>query len=202
MYRTNAGLVIGFHGCDESIRDNVVTGKSSLGFSKNQYDWLGHGMYFWEGNVARALLFAQEWKAKPRTGKDAIVTPSVLGAVIDLGNCLDLLDSQHQELVKLSYGSLQASYDKIGKTLPQNLKGAATDDLLLRNLDCAVIENLHRQNTGDQFDTARGVFIEGQRLYPNCGFYDKTHIQLCVRNPNSIKAYFVPRTVDHEFGMV
>jgi hypothetical protein len=95
MYHTKPGLIIGFHGCDEEVRDNVVMGKAKLSFSKNQYDWLGYGMYFWEGNASRALQFAEEWKAKPRNGKNPITTPAVLGAVIDMGYCLDLLESAY-----------------------------------------------------------------------------------------------------------
>ncbi|HYE54151.1 MAG TPA: hypothetical protein VD996_04880 [Chitinophagaceae bacterium] len=26
------------------------------------------------------------------------------------------------------------------------------------------------------------------------GFHEKNHIQLCIRNPNCIKGYFLPRT--------
>ena len=30
-------------------------------------------------------------------------------------------------------------------------------------------------------------------LYDGAGFLDKTHIQICIRNPNCIKGYFIPR---------
>ena len=40
------------------------------------------------------------------------------------------------------------------------------------------------------FDSVRGMFIEGDRLYENSGFYRKTHIQVCVRNPLCIKGVF------------
>ncbi|MGA7236293.1 MAG: hypothetical protein WBY44_11470 [Bryobacteraceae bacterium] len=39
-------------------------------------------------------------------------------------------------------------------------------------------------------DTFRGVFIEGEPLYPGAGFYAKTHVQIVVRNPNCIKGVF------------
>ena len=44
MYSTRPGLVLGFHGCDESILLKVLTGKELLKRSVNNYDWLGHGI--------------------------------------------------------------------------------------------------------------------------------------------------------------
>jgi hypothetical protein len=38
----------------------------------------------------------------------------------------------------------------------------------------------------------RAAFIEGEPLYPNAGFNDRNHIQLCVVNPRCIKGYFRP----------
>ncbi len=62
--------------------------------------------------------------------------------------------------------------------------------------DCAVIEYLHlkRIERGLKlFDSVCGVFIEEQELYPGAGFHDKNHIQICIRNPNCIKGFFLPR---------
>ena len=63
--------------------------------------------------------------------------------------------------------------------LPEN-KGN-THDLLLRNLDCTVIENLHeiyKSQKLPEFDSVRGVFWEGNLIYPNAGFREKDHIQI------------------------
>jgi len=49
VYSKRAGLVLGFHGCDRSIRDKVVSIEGGqLIPSMNDYDWLGNGIYFWE----------------------------------------------------------------------------------------------------------------------------------------------------------
>jgi len=72
----------------------------------------------------------------------------------------------------------------------------------LRNLDCAVIQQIHEYNKQkgfESYDSIRGVFTEGKELYPGAGFVEKTHIQLCVVNPNCIKGYFAPMPVDNEF---
>ncbi len=47
MYSRKHGLILGFHGCDLSVRDKVVSKKGfNLTKSENEYDWLGHGIYF------------------------------------------------------------------------------------------------------------------------------------------------------------
>jgi hypothetical protein len=60
MYPAKPGLIVGFHGCDKTWRDEIVKGKTSLEISNNLYDWLGNGIYFWENNQQRALEFAKE----------------------------------------------------------------------------------------------------------------------------------------------
>ena len=89
--------------------------------------------------------------------------------------------------------------------LPINKNIGKNTDLLIRELDCAVIERIHRfgeeMNT-EEYDSVRGAFIEGKRIYPNSGFYEKTHIQICVRNPNCIKGYFAPKKENVDFKLV
>lgn len=45
MYDKMSNLIIGFHGCDRSVRVAVVNG-ADLKKSTNDYDWLGNGIYF------------------------------------------------------------------------------------------------------------------------------------------------------------
>ena len=49
LYSRRSNLVIGFHGCDQSVVEKVIAGKTELLASTNDYDWLGNGIYFWEG---------------------------------------------------------------------------------------------------------------------------------------------------------
>ncbi len=204
MYLSKFGLIIGFHGCDESVRDKIVNNKAKFSPSENDYDWLGSGVYFWENNQQRALMFASELKDKKRGETTVIKTPAVLGAVIDLGLCLDLLDSEYIGMVKESYENLQETCRISGIALPENKPLRHSEDLLLRNLDCSVIENVHRSRTMSKlrpFDSVRGVFVEGASLYPSAGFNEKNHIQICIRNPNCIKGFFLPREEDNRFLM-
>lgn len=200
MYSTKTGLIFGFHGCDESVRDDVAVKKGVvLTPSCNDYDWLGSGVYFWENNYFRALEFARFLKTHPHHPNHRIEKPSVIGAVIDLGYCLDLLDSDNLNLLKAGYDLLAEAKRKSGYKMPQNVPLGKDGDLLLRYFDRAVIEQIHEFNkrTGRrEYDSVRGVFFEGQELYENAGFREKNHIQIAIRNPNCIKGYFIPRELD------
>lgn len=74
-------------------------------------------------------------------------------------------------------------------------KGSITDDLLLRYLDCSVIEALHDFNKAkgyEEYDSVRAGFWEGKEIYQTAGFRERNHIQLCVRNPQCILGLFLP----------
>lgn len=204
MYSKRPNIVLGFHGCDEKVRDEVVSLEGVvLQNSQNKYDWLGNGVYFWENNYKRALEFATEQMHNPRKGKQNITSPSVVGAIIDLGYCLDLLDSANFELLKIAYNRLIKINKEQGLLLPENKKSVTGNDLLLRYLDCAVIETLHLFNKEnprhEEFDSVRGMFLEGDELYPNAGFKEKNHIQIAIKNPNCIKGYFIPRKLNSKY---
>jgi len=195
LYSKRSNLVLGFHGCDESVVEKVLLGNEMLNESTNDYDWLGHGVYFWENNKERAYEFAN---TNSKRKNSTIIKPAVIGAIIDLGYCMDLIDSEFLNELKDAYDTLKATFEIIGKPLPEN-KGDSPDKLL-RKLDCAVIEAAHEINKDIiQFDSVRGVFWEGDPIYPGATFSKKNHIQICIRNPNCIKGFFLPKDITGSF---
>lgn len=205
MYSTRPGLILGFHGCDASLVNDVISGKASLRNSTNKYDWLGHGVYMWDNSPSRAMEFAEWLKLNPGKSKKPIKNPAVIGTVINLGFCLDLLDYQNLSFLKEAHNLLIATSTALGKDMPVNKSIGTNKDLILRELDCAVIETLHqfREDSGMRpFDSVRGVFSEGDELYANAGFKEKDHIQICIMNPNCIKGYFLPKTENKKFNKV
>lgn len=100
MYSVLPSFVLGFHGCDESVAQQVLSGTTKLRPSKNSYDWLGSGIYFWENSPERALEYANLIMAHPGRCKEIISTPAVLGAVITTGHCLNLLDFKSLQHIK------------------------------------------------------------------------------------------------------
>lgn len=181
MHRLSASFVLGYHGCDHGVAENLLSG-TPFTPSNNAYDWLGGGIYFWEANPQRGLDFVTEMM---NLDARKITRPAVVGAVIDLGNCLDLMTSVGIGIVAESYESLSQITRAAGKAMPVN------QDRLRRQLDCAVIEHVHAIMTvSDSIDTVRGVFVEGKPIYPGSGFDAKTHIQIAVRHPACIKGVF------------
>jgi hypothetical protein len=203
MYTTKPGLILGFHGCDRSLVNDILSGTKTLINSDNEYDWLGHGVYFWENSTNRAFEYARHLKNNPRDSRSIIEEPAVIGAVINLGYCLDLLDYKNLKLLKSAYDILRINHD--ASNFPQNKKGTDSNELMIRELDCAVIETVHTimgiEGEG-AFDSVKGVFFEGETIYPGAGFREKDHIQICIRNPNCIKGYFLPREVSKDYNKV
>jgi hypothetical protein len=94
------------------------------------------------------------------------------------------------EFVKHAYPDFKQYVERSGGEMPQNKGGP---DLLMRRLDCAVINHIHAVNARAEqrpFETVRGVFLEGKPIYETSGFFERTHIQICVRDLRNIKAVF------------
>lgn len=103
---------------------------------------------------------------------------------------------------------MEDAFVKAKRPLPVN-KNHSTDphnDKLLRFLDCTVIEYMHarieEQYKKDKsgkgfshlkvFDSTRGVFMEGERIYSGAEIFEKSHIQICIWNSNCIKGFSCP----------
>jgi hypothetical protein len=189
VQKLSTSFILGYHGCDRRVAENLLLNQPFMP-SENDYDWLGSGIYFWEANPARGLAWAKELQQHRKGKSEQIKEPHVVGAVIDLGYCLDLLSSTGIDFVKESHRDFSRKMERSGTEKPRNQGG---NDLFLRHLDCAVINHIHNINEGlgqPAFDTVRGVFLEGQPIYETSGFHEKTHIQICVRNPKKIKGVF------------
>lgn len=188
-YEYQPSFILGFHGCDKAIGEDILSGKRPhLIASEKEWDWLGKGIYFWEGSVARAL----EW-AEDRHAHGKIQEPFVLGAVIDLRHCLDLFDREAMRLVAAAHKGAVETLKLDRKPVPEN--SGRTPDHANRKLDCLVLNTLHKIRVDlkqPKFDSVRGPFLEGDPIYEGAGFRSHSHIQICVCNPDCIKGYFRP----------
>jgi hypothetical protein len=105
IYSEYPGLLFGFHGCRKDVYSAVIRKSRPLEPSNNSYDWLGSGIYFWENSYARAF----DWAVARYEGDAAVI-----GAVIDLGYCLNLTDYQNAEYIRNGYLVLKAEYGDEG----------------------------------------------------------------------------------------
>ena len=173
VYEYQPSFILGFHGCQRSVGEAILAGKEPhLKPSEKKWDWLGHGIYFWEGKIS---------------------DPFVIGAIIDLRHCLDLFDREAMRQVTETFSTLRELFIQTGRAMPQNT--GVTPDKAGRQLDCMVMNTLHviREASGQQaYDSVRGPFLEGEPIYDGAGFRSHSHIQICLRTTGCIKGYFRP----------
>ena len=169
-YQRLPSMVLGFHGCDASVGEAVLKGKvPHLATSANEYDWLGGGIYFWENDPRRAMEWAIAGMNNPGITKGKITKPFVVGAVIELGHCLNLMSRHCIEELKVAHQLLVSASKAAGVPLPEDADKEVP-----------------------AYDTVRAAFREGEPAYEGAGFEEKNHIQIAVRDKARIKGYFRP----------
>ncbi|MCW1915907.1 hypothetical protein OJ996_20130 [Luteolibacter sp. GHJ8] len=181
-------LIVGYHGCDASVAKKAIEKGEALLPSEKDYDWLGSEIYFWEHGPDRALAWA-----KQRCSQGKLKNPAVVGALIQLGNCFDLLDTRYTGILAPAFEELQKRLKFDGRDLPRNHGG---DDLLRRDRDCMLLNwllpQLEKEAGSQRFQTVRGMFQEGGAAFEGSGIRFKSHIQIAVRDPSCIIGYFRP----------
>jgi hypothetical protein len=187
-----SGYIIGYHSCDREVGLRLINGLDELKASKNSWDWLGEGIYFWEEDPGRALQYAEEVATGKQKNKIAAKNPFVIGTIIEPGKCLNLVEIESLQILTEAYEGLRQLKELSGQILPVNNNNN-------RALDCAVINYIHQAN-GDKgiapYDTIRCAFPEGDEAFPGSKITSRLHIQLCVCNPDQIKGYFLPRPLE------
>ncbi len=188
LYQRHPSFVLGFHGTEKTTVNAVINGETRhLKKSEGKYEWLGHGIYFWENDPQRGLEWAQSGNPKQR-----IKHPDVAGAIIDLGLCLDLTTRMGLDEIEEAHATLRDSYATMNVALPRNSGGK---DQFRRELDCQVIQALHLYREDKElppYDSVRAPFPEDAPLYEDAGFRRRNHIQIAVINTECIKGYFRP----------
>lgn len=188
-------LIVAYHGCDIVTRDALVSGRlSRLTPSKNRYDWLGPGVYFFENDPERALRFADASQRNPERlyTKEPIVTPAVVGAVLRVQQCLDMTTQVGISEFENAYQGLS----QVASELPENHQARSDDsDYILRQLDNAVFAYLHevREEKGlTQYQMVRGAFPQGAEVNPHSGFRRDSHIQIALQDLDCVMGWFLP----------
>lgn len=178
--------VIAYHGCDIETASSLLEGEPFKP-SINEYDWLGHGIYFWEYGADRAWRFAKDQQEQGR-----IHAPAVIGALIQLGHCFDLLDTRFTYDLSQFFPKWRDLMEKSEAELPRNR--GSVPDWKGRYLDCAVFNSYFsmEEAVDEPYDTVRGCFREGGAVYPDASIHMESHIQIAVRNPACILGVFRP----------
>jgi hypothetical protein len=174
--------------------------------SRNKYDWLGDGIYFWENGLRRAREWADEFVRGPS---------GIVSAEVELGRCLDLADTEHLILIRQTYFDLVETYRRQGLRMPVNReirpRSFKTLQMLdgfnrwvyrwvagvefnrsvehkLRYLDSLVINKFIERTDGIlQVQTMRYPFEEGEPVFPGSKIRTQSHVQLAVRDVTCIR---------------
>lgn len=186
--------IIGYHGTRRERALAIVSGEETFAPSRNNYDWLGHGVYFWEYAPQQAWAWARQ-KYQERD-------IAVVASMIRLGNCLDLVDPANARSLVKRHDEFVKEQQAAGLPALRNVRSR-------KFLDCAVLEYAYRvlgEATGEIIDSCRGVYVpsapEGQRrLWANSWLCHNTHVQLCVRNPNCILGTWLVKPESREDGL-
>jgi hypothetical protein len=171
--------LVGYHGTNmESARQILQTGFTP---SRNNYDWLGKGVYFWQDAPYRAWHWAGGYCKK--NGGDPAVIRSLVKIRRD--EFMDLLDySQDPNWANYLSRTHQYLQQQTSSVLPPNKRASgyhALDRLVLDTL----IEDILRP-VDLNILAVRACFQEGEEIYPGSAIYNKSHIQIAVRDISSI----------------
>jgi hypothetical protein len=179
--------VIGYHGTSIDAAERLVAGEDFQPSDEDD-EWFGRGIYFWE----HAHQQAWRW-ARKKHGPNA----SVIGAVLRLGYCFDLLDPGNAVHLKGVCNRMLHLWNSEHRPVPKNVRQE-------KRLDCAVFNFMYDEfeEIGHPLDTSRAAYVPtrtAKRVYPGSWISEETHIQICVRNPKSILAVWHVRQ-DGRYG--
>jgi hypothetical protein len=134
-------------------------------------------------------------KAPGAIGEEEI---AVVGSMIRLGRCFDLLDPVNIATLKTLYDEFIRNYLIVNKAPPKNNAHSH------RYLDRAVFEYAYsalNDQTGGRIDTCRAVYVpadKSKRIWRGSSISEESHVQLCVRNPKRILGTWLVRPRFHE----
>jgi hypothetical protein len=150
-----------YHGTLYEVAKKIVSEKKFIP-SKSNDDYLGDGVYFFEGS----RWLAAKWVERNH-GKDVYI--GIVCACVNYGNCLNLNLPEHRFILNRVKEEIikQPGFKKLGRRI--------TD---------AFVVNYYATNINKYLDTIRLTYIcqDYGKLYEGSIIYDYAQPMLCVRN--------------------
>lgn len=163
-----------YHGTSKQAANVII--QQGFNLSANDYDWLGTGVYFFQDAPVRAMRWATQQHPE---------NPAVIRSLIRLENCIDLLDINWFPLIRNGYNSFVDELLRANQPLPRQNPARSK----AHRLDCAyfnyIVEVLSHH--GQKIEAIRGVFLEGERIFPDSAIFDQAHVQIAIRNTSLIE---------------
>jgi len=164
--------VIGYHGTTLQAAACIL--RDGFMISRNEYDWLGDGVYFFQDAPARS----REW-ARTHHGSDAAVICSVIR--VEVEDCMDLLDINWASVLNEAYDSFLRQAKLAKAALPVQTSGAHRLDRAVINYSVGILAE-----EGKLIRAVRSAFSEGAPVFPGSALSDRAHIQIAVRDTSII----------------
>ena len=164
--------VYGYHGTTTHAAASIL--REGFQISRNAYDWLGDGVYFFQDAPARAW----EW-ATTHHGTEA----AVIGALIRLEDCMDLLDIQWAPVLAEAHDAFLTQLKRANLPLPRQTSGAHRLDRAVINYAVGILAE-----QGVVIRAVRGAFSEGSPVFPRSALFDLAHVQIAIRDASLIEA--------------
>ncbi len=183
-------MTVFYHGTTKRIALKIFSERRFLE-SRNEYDWLGPGVYFYQECPEKALFWAEEFSIKEKFSNEM---PAVIEVDVSLAKTLDLAGSKAlatlQTFAKTQKKISIAQSNPILRTIDNVRKkifsgtvinhnkfvGYNKDDY---NLVLDLIAYLNEEDAVS-FDSVRAVFWEGMEIRKGSYFFDHANIQLCI----------------------
>jgi len=213
---SHRNLVLAYHGCDITVRDDLVSGRIKLKHSTNRYDWLGSGIYLYESDLERALAHAEAVQKNPERhlAAKAIGTLAAVGVVLDVARWLDMSTKLGLAEFETAASTYAYGLNDAGLPIPKNGPAFEGDtDMLHRPFDKAVFDVIHKTReialrdaltkgaSADlpsrlqrllPYQAVRSHFKQGDVIGGSSGFFSKNHVQICLLDSSCIVSYFLP----------
>ena len=179
--RNSLGPLLLHDGCDRSLAELVLEGKTFPILSENKYDWLGPGIYFWVDSPSRAMTWARE---KQNKKPEEMAEPYVLGAFAYPGHCLNLTDYGALDELRVAYEKVKLVVESQGGKLPSN--GAMENGIYLYRPSIASSSKWFK-SSGKRAASKRMTVSTASSLRVKISFQDQASRQrVTLRSPFAI----------------
>jgi hypothetical protein len=163
-------IILGYHGTSNAAAEQIL--QHGYQPSRNEYDWLGDGIYFWQD----APLRAWEWADKVHGLEGTVLVSS-----ISLSDCMDFLDIKWSHFLSELYDSFLTQWKRSGLPLPSQERKMHRLDRAVINYACGVLEE-----ADIEIRSVRSAFREGKPVYPDSAICHRSHVQIAVRDSRAI----------------
>lgn len=155
--------IVGFHGTTKKSAKSILQSNNFI-VSKDDEEWLGPGVYFFEDDIRQAYYYCV--KAKK------ICNWSILKSDIYAKVIIDLVDTETLEYFEIILNKVKSRYLKRADGRPRKLMNS-------------VILNIMYE--AEPYDVVRGIFqVPSTRYLPRTNLM-RLQKQICVRNLDCIK---------------